>query len=61
MKGYRFLKDGDIINNGDEFKHPTIPKKWEKIGNHMIGSTYTRESILLTMRRLILNSKGEVK
>lgn len=56
MKGYRFLRDGDKVRVGDEFRHPGRRTKWEAPGPHVIGMTYTRKFMVLTFRRPVPNS-----
>ena len=56
MTGYRFLRDGDTVQAGDEFRHPGRRPVWEKPGEHVIGMTYTRKFLLLTFRRPVPNA-----
>ena len=56
MKGYRFLRDGDKVRVGDEFRHPQRRPRWEAPGQHVIGTTYTRKFMMLTFRRPVPNS-----
>jgi hypothetical protein len=55
MKGYRFLKDGDLFRSGDEMQL-IGGREWEQIGDHMIGTPYSRKFHILTVRR-----KAQVK
>ena len=56
MTGYRFLRDGDTVQAGDEFRHPGRRPVWEKPGEHVIGMTYTRKFLRLTFRRPVPNA-----
>jgi hypothetical protein len=61
MKGYRFLRDGDKVLVGDEFRHPQRRPRWEAPGQHVIGMTYTRKFMMLTFRRPVPNIPISVK
>jgi len=59
VKGYRFLRDGDTVKIGDEFRHPGRRAKWEAPGQHVVGMTYTRKFMVLTFRRPVPNAGGQ--